>query len=218
MSENGGLIWIFAAWAGYGAIHSLLAAPAVREALIRRWPALRPAYRLLYNALAVVLLAPPLLLTYLTPGEPLLVWEGPWRLVALLMALAGVAGFVWSLKYYDMEEFLGLRQWRQRHAEEAEERPELVISPLHRWVRHPWYSCALLLIWSRDMNTPMVASAVAMSLYFAIGAWFEERKLLRLHGRAYAEYRRRVPAFLPRPWRWLSPGESPIRSDAPPPS
>ena len=35
------------------------------------------------------------------------------------------------------------------------------------------------------------------SLYLVVGAAFEERGLLRLYGADYADYRRRVPAFIP---------------------
>jgi len=54
---------------------------------------------------------------------------------------------------------------------------------LHRFVRHPLYSAAFLILWG--------------SVYLVVGSHFEERFLERLYGDAYADYRRRVPAFVP---------------------
>ena len=42
-----------------------------------------------------------------------------------------------------------------------------------------------------------LATAVWGSAYLVIGTAFEERKLRRLYGQAYEDYRARVPAFVP---------------------
>ena len=52
-------------WAAYGALHSLLASLEVKRWAFARWPRLGPAYRLLYNGVAVVLLLP-------------ILWFWPW--------------------------------------------------------------------------------------------------------------------------------------------
>jgi len=97
-----------------------------------------PAYRLAFNILAVVLLAVPLHLTLTYPGPWLWRWSGFAFGIALVLSTAAVAGFLWSLKYYDGSEFLGLRQLRERNAS-VDEQEQFQLSPLHRWVRHPWY-------------------------------------------------------------------------------
>jgi protein-S-isoprenylcysteine O-methyltransferase Ste14 len=38
--------------------------------------------------------------------------------------------------------------------------------------------------------------------YMVIGGYYEERRLVRVFGEAYLAYRSRVPAYMPRPWRW----------------
>jgi protein-S-isoprenylcysteine O-methyltransferase Ste14 len=38
---------------------------------------------------------------------------------------------------------------------------------------------------------------IGLTVYILIGALFEERKLLREFGEAYAEYRRRTPMLIP---------------------
>ncbi|WP_456448698.1 methyltransferase family protein, partial [Thiolapillus sp.] len=119
------------------------------------------------------------------------------------LAVASLAGFLYSLRHYDGSEFLGLRQLRdgERRVEDQE---RFRISPLHRHVRHPWYFLGLILVWTRDMTAPMLLSSVMMTLYFIIGSLLEERKLLAYYGDAYAEYRKRVPGLFPLPWKRLT--------------
>ena len=158
------LTWLALGWIAYAALHSLLAALAVKAWVTRRWPAFAPYYRLAFNALAVVLLLPLAWATYAIPGEWLWRWTGPAAWLANGLALAALAGFAFSSGTYDMGEFLGLRPWREKRAD-AVEHEGFRISPLHRFVRHPWYALGLVLIWTRDMNAPLLVSAGAITLY-----------------------------------------------------
>ncbi len=198
---------VVGAWLFYFLLHSLLASLAAKRLVARRWPRLMPAYRLFFNAVAALTLVPPLWLTCRWDGPWLWRWEGPWWWLANGLALVALGLFWWSLRWYDSGEFIGLRQWRRREGR-VEDQERLHISPLHRWVRHPWYSLGLVLIWTRDMNAAWLWTAILASLYFVIGSRLEERKLMTYHGRAYARYRERVPGLLPRPWRHLSREEA----------
>lgn len=204
MQDASLLVVIMLAWAGYGALHSWLAGLGLKERVGRRWPALLPAYRLLFNGLAVVLLIPPLWLTWAWPGEALWRWPA-W--VAWPAALVTVAGFLWSLRWYDGMDFIGLRQWRSRGAPSAWH-DSLVLSPLHRYVRHPWYSLGLLFLWTRDLNAGWLVATLAVTVYLVIGSRLEENKLIEAFGESYRRYRDRVPALLPLPWRYLSRTEA----------
>ena len=84
-----------------------------------------------------------------------------------------------------------------------EDQEGFYISPMHRYVRHPWYSLALVIIWTRDMNAPVLIGAGLISLYFVLGSRLEEVKLIQYHGEVYRRYRACVPALLPSPWRYL---------------
>ena len=119
-----------------------------------------------------------------------------------MISSAAVAGFLWSLKYYDGGEFIGLRQLRERNAS-VDDQEQFQLSPLHRHVRHPWYFFALVIIWTRDMNAAMLTTAILITLYFVIGSRLEEQKLLRYHGEIYRRYRQRVPGLVPLPWKYL---------------
>ena len=197
------LFWLALSWLVYFMLHSWLASIGVKQRVAANWPRLMPAYRLCYNLLATVLLMVPLWLTLKAAGPWLWRWSGGWEWVSLAVSAAAIAGFLWSLRYYDGSEFLGLRQLAG-DIRSVDDQEQFRLSPLHRWVRHPWYFFALLLIWTRDMNAPMLLSASLMTLYFIIGSRLEEKKLLRYHGQRYRLYRAAVPGLFPLPWRYLS--------------
>lgn len=197
------LILLTLAWLAYFLIHSLLASMWAKATLARYLPALTPWYRLLFNLLALVLLVPPLHMLWSYRSDPLWQWQGGMAWLAYALMALSAAGFVWSMRYYDSREFLGIRQLR-RHQQEISDLEQLRISPLHRFVRHPWYSLGLLLIWVQDMDPARLISAVCITCYLALGSRLEENKLLLYHGDVYRIYRQRVPGLIPRPWRFLS--------------
>lgn len=201
------LIWLALGWAAYAALHSLLASPRCKAWVTHRWPTCAPYYRLAFNLQSVVLVLPLLWATWAIPGEWLWRWTGPWAWLANGLALAALAGFWFSSGSYDMDEFLGLKPLRERRTDAAEH-GALRISTLHRFVRHPWYALALLLVWTRDMNAPLLVSASAITLYFAIGSRLEERNLETHFGAAYRKYREKVPGLIPLPWQWISAQEA----------
>lgn len=196
------ILLLILSWLVYFSLHSLLASIWVKQYVASRWPRAMPGYRLVFNVLAVLLLAVPLGLTLSGSGPWIWRWSGLSAGVAVVLSAAAVVGFLWSLKFYDGSEFLGLRQFRERNTS-VDDQEQFQLSPLHRWVRHPWYFFALVIIWTRDMNLEMLITAILMTVYFVIGSRLEERKLLRYHGEIYRHYRRRVPGLIPLPWKYL---------------
>ncbi len=196
---------ILLAWLGYFVLHSLLAASGIKLWVGRRWPQFMPGYRLAFNAIATLALIPVLWLVYGTESAWLWQWRGPWAWVANGVALLAILGVVAAARAYDMGEFLGLRQL----SEHANDVPQtFTVSPLHRFVRHPWYCIGLVLVWTRDMNEPLLVSALAISVYLFVGSWLEERKLIDSYGETYRRYMAAVPGLIPLPWKYLSADEA----------
>jgi protein-S-isoprenylcysteine O-methyltransferase Ste14 len=130
-------------------------------------------------------------------------WEGFLWWVANSLALLALLGVAWSMRDYDSGEFLGTRQWYDREMA-VEDQEGFHVSPLHRFVRHPWYSLSLILIWTRDMDLAFFTTAIVMTIYFVFGSRLEEQKLVIYHGGKYLRYRELVPGLMPLPWRYLS--------------
>lgn len=192
-------------WILYAVLHSLLADLRLKAAVARLWPGFSPWYRLTYNGVAMFTALPLLWLMRAVPGADLWAWNGAWVWLGNGLALAALWGAMQSSQASAMNDFLGLGVLGGgKHIE----RDVFRLSTAHRYVRHPWYSFGLVIVWTRDMSAAMLVSALAITLYFVVGSRLEERKLIEIHGDTYRRYRERVPSLLPLPWKRLSRAEA----------
>jgi protein-S-isoprenylcysteine O-methyltransferase Ste14 len=105
---------------------------------------------------------------------------------------------------WDIREFLGIRQWR-RHRDGVPKEPErgvrLFTGKAHRIVRHPLYlGISVILAFHPVQSRNTFLSTVLVILYFFVGTFFEERRMIRIFGEEYRNYQQRVPRFLPIRW------------------
>ncbi len=186
-------------WLGYFLLHSLLATHRCKDWVTTHWPRLAQRYRLFYNLLALILLLPLAWWLHPVEGPWLWQWQGAAGYLADTLTLLALLTLVWSLGAYSGSNFLGL----QRQQAARDDGP-FHLSTLHRWVRHPWYTLALVLIWTRDLNASLLLSNLLVSAYLVIGSRLEERKLVIQFGEAYRQYLKAVPGLIPLPWRHLT--------------
>ena len=167
------------------------------KALAQRWlgAAAERGYRLAYNLFAGVSLLPVLALPVLLPDRALYRIPPPWSYLALAVQGLALLALLVGLWQTGVWSFLGLEQLRQPV---GNGNPRLVVSGLYRWVRHPLYTAGLVFLWfSPIMTANLLALYAGLTLYLVIGAYFEERKLLREYGAAYAEYQNNTPMLVP---------------------
>ena len=138
-------------WCLWCILHSGMIALRVTDYLKARLGEGYRYYRLVFNAVSIVTLA-PLLIYGRRIDEPVLYeWHGPmlWIKFALLAVAVGL--FVMGALKYDMLSFAGIRQLRsgRRHAVMSET-GAIDTSGILGYIRHPWYLGALFFIWSDD--------------------------------------------------------------------
>ncbi|WP_109120276.1 methyltransferase [Azospirillum sp. TSO22-1] len=188
------------AWASFGLGHSLLAIPRVAARL-----RLGAYTRLAYNGFAALhLLAVLAAGRWLLPDP--LAFARPPELAAVqaVAALAGLGVFLWGVSGYDLGRFAGVTQIRAHRTGAALPADEpLRVRGANRWVRHPLYTGALLMLWGVVADERALATALWASLYLLAGMRHEERALEALYGDAYRDYKTKVPALLP--WRGRAP-------------
>ncbi len=182
----------------YFILHSLLAAEHVKVFLMKNLIPFK-YYRLFYNLLAVILLAPVAWLFFSMKKEMLL--ENVW--FALPGGLLVLGGLIWiwkAMQGYDMGEFTGFLQLKNGR---QPDHTSLNVSGLNRLVRHPLYFGTLLVVWGFFLLLPfdaVLVMAVISTIYLFVGSKLEERKLTQQFGDAYRSYQQNVPMLLPFKW------------------
>jgi methanethiol S-methyltransferase len=182
----------------YGLVHSVL--PSLRfkawvigiigEPNYQRW------YRLFFNLIAAVTILPTLVLVALLPDRQLYRIPFPWVLLTLGVQVAAVLGLLHSVGATGAANFLGIEQVVD--PVRAAQPHRMTTTGLYRYVRHPLYTCSILILWLVPVMTlNILAFNLGATLYMSIGAFFEERKLLREFGQEYEEYRRHTPMLVP---------------------
>ena len=205
-TSNTAVFILISAWVAFFFSHSLLANQTVKHYILSTLPGLTPCYRMGYNIVAIIMLIPIIVIHALNQSQPVFQWPSLFSELNIIMMTLATLGFIWSLKYYDLQAFTGIRSCLNKNAPTPQEK--LTISPLHRFVRHPWYLFALVIIWSREQNQLELISSTLMTVYFFVGARLEEKKLIREYGESYQQYINCVPGIIPRPWKFLSIDEA----------
>lgn len=191
---------VFAVWA---LVHSLTASlrfKAILQKLMGQ-RAYEGLYRLLYNLFSVVTFLPVIVLAASAlPDGVIWALPLPYSWIFILIQIVGLTGLAISLIQTGLLHFAGLSQavgYLTGRAE-IDDEPPLVTGGLYAYVRHPLYFFSLVVLWFAPVVTwQTLAFDLAATAYFWIGSVHEERKLLRVYGEAYEQYRQRVPRLLP---------------------
>ena len=188
----------------YGLIHSILAGHDIKERFKKYFGerAYHGFYRAFYNIMAVVTLLPVMFIMAQDSGRILWRFDAAWKPILSIIQVIGSIGVVVSLIQIDLGQFTGLRQiWAYVRDEPLPLPTEpLQIKGLYRIVRHPLYLFSMLATWPvTEMSEGYFGWCLGISLYFAIGSYFEEKRLLRIFGERYAAYQSTVPWLIPLP-------------------
>jgi methanethiol S-methyltransferase len=185
------LILVFG-WSIYFCVHSILASDIIKKHVANKLPGLFKYYRLIYSVIALIGLIYLLLLNGAIKADNFFESSGIMRYLSLALAAFGVIIINQAFKHYRLSSFIGISD---------EEPQELVVSGLLSKIRHPLYSGTILITIAFFLfipNLPTLLSALCILLYLPVGIWLEEKKLIKKFGQAYMEYKRQVPALIPK--------------------
>ena len=188
-------------WVAFCALHSALISLTVTGFMKKRLKARYRWYRLFYNFFSALTLAPVLLYTWGLKGEYFFTWGGYLEVIRYAMIICAALLIILSLGEYDWLQFIGIRQIVSENQQSGIGIGGTVKdSGILGVMRHPIYTSVFLLLWSGDLNITMLIVNLILSVYLVIGTILEERKLAVEFGRAYLEYKKKVPMFIGMRW------------------
>jgi methanethiol S-methyltransferase len=194
-TQSAGIILL--ALAAWGGVHSLLASQGTKDLARRIFGSLADrGYRLGYNLFSGLSFLPVLALAAILPDRLLYIIPFPWFLLTTSLQAGAVLAVLAGLRQTGISSFLGLSQLFDSR---QENQPPMVVEGLYHWVRHPLYTAGFVFIWLIPVMTlNLLALDIGMSAYLVIGAYFEERRLVREYGEKYLAYRQQTPMLIPR--------------------
>lgn len=193
---------IVLSFALFGYLHSLLASDTIKKWFVKKFGNLIALYRLAYNLLSVIILY---FMYWHLPRPDYKIYDlsAPYDLIVLIPQFLGIAGFVWTLRYVCIKEFMGINQVVRLfngtyNPDELDEHMSLRIEGPYRYMRHPIYFFAIVILLFRPvMDLFYLTSLLCIIAYFYIGSFYEERKLTIKFGKEYIDYKKEVPAIIP---------------------
>nr|MBI1229064.1 DUF1295 domain-containing protein [Cytophagales bacterium] len=188
-------LYLFIGWMLYYGSHSYLAALNIKRKFQGYMGKAYKWYRMLYSLLATLGFFALLLYAATLSPQYLITPSDGTQYIGYMLATFGTIIAVKSMKGISITRFLGVRPH-----DDLKETNELVLDGLYRWVRHPLYAGLIMIFLGYFFFLPTVASLVhliSLLVYLPFGIYFEEKKLVILHGQAYVDYQQSVPPLIP---------------------
>lgn len=128
--------------------------------------------------------------------------SGFYRWLFYLLFVGAMAGFIWTGLALGKPDMLGIRPIVYRLRKKSLKTMPFTVKGPYRISRHPLYFFCTLLIWScPHITADRLLYNVLWTAWIVVGAWLEERDLVRTYGDDYRNYQRRVPMIVPwKPW------------------
>ncbi len=175
-------------------IHSLLATDYIKKLAGEDKDNFR-FYRIIYNIISLITAAPAFFIWITSSSSTPLVYSVPGWLIPflILLRLLAIGLFVYTAFQTDPSEFAGLKPGKTRG--------KIMTDKAYGIIRHPLYTAVIILIFTKTEMTQLdLTAALLVSVYFIIGAYIEERRLVSAFGDEYRKYQQRVSMFVPVRW------------------
>ncbi|MCF6270411.1 MAG: hypothetical protein L3J41_11910 [Melioribacteraceae bacterium] len=182
--------------------HSILASQKLKEKLTEKFGDRIAFYRMFYNLLSIFIL---LFIYKISPKPDYIIYDlsFPFDVIIVLLQICSVIALFWVFKSINSNEFLGfsqIKRFRNKtyNCNELDEKMELRFDGFFKYSRHPIYLfTSLFLILRPTMDFFYLIFLINILLYFYIGSYYEEKRLLLIFGDAYKNYQANVPRIFP---------------------
>lgn len=185
-------------WTAWCFMHSLLISRDFTERMKRILGRRYAYYRLAYTFFSLFSLVPVIYFQLNITERVIFAWPWPWRVVKLGMYGGAFLLFYGGFRVYDIHYMLGIRQIQEMKHGTNRTNMDFTTEGILAYVRHPWYSGAILLVWAfAEVTDVSLVSKAILTAYIIAGAMLEEQKLIHEIGEPYVAYRKKVPMFIP---------------------
>lgn len=189
-------------WVLWCTLHSTLISITVTDFAKKKLGGSFRFYRLFYNIVSLVTLIPLVYYSHTLRETPIFRWEGSLGIIQVFLLAVSVYLFVDGGKHYNWARLWGISQIREGRADRSiAGNNAFVVSGIHRIIRHPWYLGGILIVWAQDLSASTILINMVISVYFIVGSFLEELKLVLEFGEKYREYQQTVSMLVP--YRWL---------------
>jgi len=181
-------------WILYCLLHSVMASERFKSIAQRKMKKDFRLFRLYYNLFAALSFV-AIVLYQLTTQSSLLFIPVVFSISAgILIGMIGITIMAICIAKY----FKGLSGLFT--VEEKKPGGVLIISGIHKWIRHPLYFGTFLFIWGGWIAYPLLSLFISnciITIYTLIGIRLEENKLIAEYGELYKTYQQNVPMIIP---------------------
>lgn len=182
--------------------HTILALSITKQKLVEKLGDKIAFYRMFYNIFSLFIF---IFIYKISPKpvETIYDLQFPFDIVIVVFQIISIFGLIWGISKVNLKEFLGVSQIKRYiqnsyNVEELDEKIEFIIEGPFKFSRHPIYLFSILFLALRPtMDLFYLIFFLNILLYFYIGSYFEERKLVELFGHRYVEYQNKVPRLFP---------------------
>jgi protein-S-isoprenylcysteine O-methyltransferase Ste14 len=185
----------------YCLLHSLLISIPVTSFFKRKMGERFSYYRLLFNLFALFSLLPVLYFSNTLDSPKIIRWDGIFLYIQIVLILFGIWIIYSGSKAYNFKQFAGINQIKLKTLDENDIISDnLSTSGISSYIRHPWYSGVIVLLWARNLDKSALIVNIVFTAYLIIGAYWEEKKLVLAFGPGYLKYQKEVSMFFPAKW------------------
>jgi len=193
------MIWshliLSVAWIIFCILHSVFASLTFKQLVKNRMGKQYRFYRLYYTIVAALSFAAVLVYLIIIPSYRLFVATTGTVVTGTFISLLGFTIMcICNAKYFmQVTGLKGLTETKTHN--------ELMITGIHKFVRHPLYTGTFVFIWGLFIIFPSISALITdiiITTYTLIALRFEEQKLEKEFGVAYKTYKKKVPMLIPR--------------------